>query len=145
LHNANGWAAGIVLVDFYRHDRTAEYLPLSDGVFNWTKHFVWTRNEFADVPSSPFAIGGTLSAAFLLDYYFAFKNDPERSARAREAVELARKVTYRYMPAWACDNDRDDNLDASPLLRVSDPLVKVPSFLFAQVLFHDNNLVGQGS
>ena len=65
-----------MLVDFYRHDKTAEYLPLIDGIYNWTRHFVWTRNEFADVPSSPFAIGGTLSAAFLLDYYFAFRNDP---------------------------------------------------------------------
>ena len=113
LHNTNGWAAGIVLVDLYRHDKTAEYLPLIDGIYNWTRHFVWTRNEFADVPSSPFAIGGTLSAAFLLDYSFAFRSDPQRAERAREAVELARKVTYRYMPVWACDNDRDDNLDSA--------------------------------
>jgi hypothetical protein len=113
LHNANGWAAGIVLVDFYRHDKTPDYLPLVDGIYNWTRHFVWTRNEFADVPSSPFAIGGTLSAAFLLDYYYAFKDDPQRAERARQAVELARKITYRYLIAWACDNDRDDNLDSS--------------------------------
>ncbi|MGA2066724.1 MAG: hypothetical protein ABSG86_17235 [Thermoguttaceae bacterium] len=113
LHNANGWAAGIVLVDFYRHDKTADYLPLIDGIYNWTRHFVWTRNEFADVPSSPFAIGGTLSAAFLLDYYYAFKDDPLRGERAEQAVELARQITYRYMIAWACDNDRQDNLDSS--------------------------------
>ena len=113
LHNTNGWAAGLVLLDFYRHDHTAEYLPLIDGIYNWTRHFVWTRNEFADVPSSPFAIGGTLSAAFLLNYHFAFRDDPLQRARAREAVELARKVTYRYMPIWTCDNDRDDNLDAA--------------------------------
>lgn len=113
LHNANGWAAGIVLVDFYRHDKTPDYLPLIDGIYNWTRHFVWTRNEFADVPSSPFAIGGTLSAAFLLDYYYAFKDDPQRAERARQAVELARNITYRYLIAWACDNDHDDNLDSS--------------------------------
>jgi hypothetical protein len=113
LHNANGWAAGIALVDLYRHEKNAEYLPLIDGVYNWTKHFVWTRNEFADVPSSPFAIGGTLSAAFLLDYYYTFCDDPQRAARAGQAVELARKITYRYMVAWASDNDRDDNLDSS--------------------------------
>ena len=76
LHNANGWAAGIALVDLYRYEKAAEYLPLIDGIYNWTKHFVWTRNEFADVPSSPFAIGGTLSAAFLLDYYYTFCDDP---------------------------------------------------------------------
>jgi len=113
LHNTNGWAAGIVLVDLYRREKNAEYLPLIDGIFNWTRHFVWTRNEFADVPSSPFAIGGTLSTAFLLDYYYAFCDDPQRAARARAAVELARNITYRYLIAWACDNDRDDNLDSS--------------------------------
>jgi hypothetical protein len=113
LHNTNGWAAGIALVDLYRHEKTAAYLPLIDGIFNWTRHFVWTRNEFADVPSSPFAIGGTLSTAFLLDYYYAFCDDPERADRARAAVELARKIAYRYLIAWASDNDRDDNLDSS--------------------------------
>ena len=113
LHNANGWSVGLALVDFYRHDGTKEYLPLIDGIYNWTKHFVWTRNEFADVPSSPFAIGGTLSAAFLLDYALAFQHDAARSGRAKEAVELARKITYRYMVAWACDSDHDDNLDPS--------------------------------
>ena len=113
LHNANGWAAGLVLVDLYRHEKTPEYLPLIDGIYNWTRHFVWTRNEFADVPSSPFAIGGTLSAAFLVDYYFAFQDDPQRAERARQAMDLARKITYRYMVAWACDNDHDDNLDAA--------------------------------
>ena len=100
-------------MDFYRHDKTADYLPLIDGIYNWTRHFVWTRNEFADVPSSPFAIGGTLSAAFLVDYYYAFKDDPERAARARQALDLARNITYRYLIAWACDNDHDDNLDSS--------------------------------
>jgi len=113
LHNTNAWAAGLVLVDLYRHDHTQEYLPLIDGIYHWTKHFVWTRNEFADVPSSPFAIGGTLSAAFLLDYYFAFRDDPQRAEQAQQALQLARKVTYRYMPAWVCDNDRDDNLDSA--------------------------------
>ena len=113
LHNANGWAAGLALVDFYRHDKTAEYLPLIDGIYQWTRHFVWTRNEFADVPSSPFAIGGTLSAAFLLDYYFAFKDDPQRAESARQALDLARKITYRYMVAWASDSDHDDNLDSA--------------------------------
>jgi hypothetical protein len=113
LHNANGWAAGRLLLDLYRYDGKKSYLPLVEGVYNWTKHIVWTRNEFADVPSSPFAIGGSLAAAFLLDYYFAFKDDADRRTRALEALEMARSFTYRYMVMWTADNREDDNLDSA--------------------------------
>ncbi len=116
MHNTDGWAPGIAFVDMYRRLGAEEYLPIIDGVYNWTKQFVWTRNEFADVPSSPFAIGGTLSVGFLLDYHFTFLSDPERGQKAQEALDLARSVAYRYYPVWASDNDEDDNVDASFLL-----------------------------
>jgi len=116
LHNTNGWAAGIVLVDLYREEKDPRYLEAIDGIYNWTKHFLWTRNEFADVPSSPFAIGCTLSCAFLLDYYYTFKNDPARRECAEAALPLARNILYRYLPIWVCDNDPMDNLDSSFLM-----------------------------
>ena len=115
LHNANGFAAGRVFLGLYRDAGKKEYLEIIDGVLNWAKHIVWTRNEFADVPSSPFAIGGTLSASFCLEYYMTFKNsdDPERKKKAQTALELARSFTYRYMTMWGLDNNRFDNLDSS--------------------------------
>ncbi|MCL5283720.1 MAG: hypothetical protein M1330_03280 [Armatimonadetes bacterium] len=113
LHNSNGWAAGRLLLDLYRDRGETQYLPYVDGVFNWTRSIAWTRNEFPDVPSSPFAIGGTLSAAFCLDYYFTFKDDPVRATRAKEALHLARAFVYRYMTMWPSDNNRDDNLDSA--------------------------------
>jgi hypothetical protein len=113
LHNANGWAAGRLLLDLYRVAGKKAYLPLVDGVFHWTKQIAWTRNEFADVPSSPFAIGGTLSTAFLLDYYFTFQNDPTHRTRALQALDMARSFTYRYMVMWTADNIRDDSLDSA--------------------------------
>lgn len=116
LHNANGWSAGIAFIDFYRLEGIQDYLPLIDGIFNWTKNFVWTRNEFADVPSSPFAIGSTLASAFLIDYYFTFKNDPERKEKAIFSLELARNIIYNYVQVWIYDNDRWDNLDGNFLM-----------------------------
>ncbi|HLV79548.1 MAG TPA: hypothetical protein VKT32_04675, partial [Chthonomonadaceae bacterium] len=113
MHNANGWAAGRLLLDLYRYDGKKSYLPLIEGVFNWTKHVVWTRNEFADVPSSPFAIGGTLATAFLLDYYFAFKDDADHRTRALEALDLAHSFTYRTMVMWTADSRHDDALDSA--------------------------------
>ncbi|MCX7872003.1 MAG: hypothetical protein N2487_01810 [Verrucomicrobiae bacterium] len=115
LHNANGFAAGRLFLGLYRDAGKSEYLEIVDGVLNWAKYIVWTRNEFADVPSSPFAIGGTLSASFCLEYYMTFKNstDSERKKKAQTALELARSFTYRYMTLWPSDNNRFDNLDSS--------------------------------
>jgi hypothetical protein len=122
LHDTEGWYAARVLVELYRYDRglgqgKTNYLTAIDELFNWARHFVWTRNEFADVPSSPFAIGGTLSTAFLLDYYFTFKSDPVRAANAALALHLANNIIYRYMPIWAMDSDHSDGaLDGAFLM-----------------------------
>lgn len=113
VHNSEGWFAARVLVELYRYDLrqghpNATYLQAIDRLFNWAKHFVWSRNEFDDVPSSPFAIGSTLCSAFLLDYYFTFKDDPARAANAALALRLAGNVTWRYLQCWAMDSDRSD-------------------------------------
>ena len=115
LHNANGFAAGRVFLGLYRDAGMKEYLPIVNGVLNWAKYITWTRNEFADVPSSPFAIGGTLSASFCLEYYMTFKTDPDsqRRAMANTALKLARSFTYRYMVMWLSDNNRFDNLNSA--------------------------------
>ncbi len=114
LHDSEGWFAARVIVELYRYDLSrgivdTRYLQAIDGLLNWAKHFVWTRNEFDDVPSSPFAIGSTLCSAFLLDYYFTFKGDPQRSAKAALALHLAGNVTWRYLQCWAMDSDRWDS------------------------------------
>ncbi|HEY5913174.1 MAG TPA: hypothetical protein VJA21_21495 [Verrucomicrobiae bacterium] len=113
LHNSEGWYTARVLVELYRYDRqrgvqNPVYLQAIDRLFNWAKHFVWSRNEFDDVPSSPFAIGSTLCSAFLLDYYFTFKDDAVRAASAALALRLAGNVTWRYLQCWAMDSDRSD-------------------------------------
>ncbi len=113
LHNSDGFAAGRLFLGLYRDGGKAEYLPIVDGVLNWAKHIAWTRNEFADVPSSPFAIGGTLTASFCLDYYMTFRDAPDEAhrAEARKALDLARSFTYRYLVMWLSDSNHSDNLD----------------------------------
>ncbi len=113
LHNSEGFFAGRILVELYRYDLAhtnvhPEYLAAIDGVFNWAKHFVWTRGEFSDVPSSPFAVGVTLSTAFLLDYYFTFKDDPVRATNAPVALRLANTLIWRYLCVWAMDSNLSD-------------------------------------
>ncbi|CCW33939.1 hypothetical protein CTKA_01058 [Chthonomonas calidirosea] len=113
LHNANGFAAARLLLDLYHYVGKKEYLPYVEGAYNWATQMVWTRCEFADVPSSPFAIGATLPIAFLLDYYFTFKNDPAHHTRAVQALELARSYVYRYMVMWTADSRRDDSVSSA--------------------------------
>src|SRR3990170_7961925 len=103
----------MAVIDLYRHERDPALLPIIDGIYNWTRHIAWTRNEFWDVPSSPFAIGGTTGTGFLLDYYLTFKHDPDRADRAAKALDMAQSICWRYMPVWACDNDPYDNVDSS--------------------------------
>ncbi|HEX3720687.1 MAG TPA: hypothetical protein VH595_22280 [Verrucomicrobiae bacterium] len=122
LHNSDSWYPARALVELYRYDlgrgnTNAAHLEAIDELFNWAKNCVWTRNEFPDVPSSPFAIGGSLQSAFLLDYYFTFKNDPVHKANAELALHLADNVIWRYLAIWAMDSDRfDDGLDGSFLM-----------------------------
>ncbi len=122
LHNSEGWYPARVLVELYRYDRDhgqvrPGYLQSIDELFNWAKHYVWTRNEFADVPSSPFAIGATLSSAFLMDYYFTFRNDPSRANNAVLALHLANNAIWRYVLPWGMDSDRYDGaLDSTFLI-----------------------------
>ncbi|MFH1743751.1 MAG: hypothetical protein ABIH23_32505 [bacterium] len=116
LHNSDGFAAARVLLNLWKHDEKPEYLEAAEGALNWARHIVWTRNEFADVPSAPFAIGGSLPIAFLLDYYHLFRDDIERTGSAHEALDLAVTFAYRYLPVWLYDNNRDDTIDSTFLL-----------------------------
>jgi hypothetical protein len=119
LHNSEGWFAARVLVELYRYDLAhgttdTNYLTNIDCLFNWARHFVWTRAEIDDVPSSPFAIGATLSTAFLLDYHFTFMTDPVRSNNAALALSLAQNLVWRCLSVWAIDSDNwDGALDSA--------------------------------
>jgi hypothetical protein len=134
LHNAQGWAAARMLLELYRAEREkarqqnqksdkepenssapdiarnpkskVQNPKTIDGVFNWTKHMVWMRGGFEGGPAIPTAKDNTLAAAFLLDYYFTFKDDPldgEHRTRALLALGLARSFTYRAMILRAGD------------------------------------------
>ncbi len=83
-------------------------LPTIDGVFNWTKRVVWTRGRLGDSPASASVEDGASAIAFLLDYYFTFKDDLTEDAhhtRALQALELARTFAYRYLIMWTGNGD----------------------------------------
>lgn len=113
LHNVNGWLIGTAFLDAYRNERSAEWLPVIDGVLRWTKYILYTRNCYPDVPAAMFAWDAAPVSAFCLKYHFTFRDDPQRRTLAQLALKLARSMTYRCLPLFASDNAPDDNLDAS--------------------------------
>lgn len=115
LHNAVGFAAGRLFLGLSQATHRPEYTQMAEGVLNWAGHIAWTRNEYPDVPSSPFAIGGALTSSFCLEYYAIHREDqsPVERFRAREALRLARSFAYRYLTMWPSDNDRFDGLDST--------------------------------
>jgi len=115
IHSVSHWMLGRALLDVYRNEREARahLLPILDGVLRGTKHILYTRNCYPDVPAAQFAWSVGPAARFCLEYHYTFRDDPERQELAQLALKLARSMTYRYLPLWASDNDPADDLDAS--------------------------------
>ncbi len=115
FHHVNGWFAGLALLDYYRNDPTGaqDLLPYVDGVLRYTKHILYTRNCYPDVPAAQFAWSATPGATFCWKYYYRFRDDPQRRDLAQLAHTLATSITYRYLALWPCDNDEMDDLDSS--------------------------------
>lgn len=130
LHTCWGWGVAHALLETWRAENTADggpppaghgsreerLLPYVDGALRYTRHILYTRNDYPDVPAAQFAWGAAPACTFCLRYYYTFREDPERRELAALAYKLARSMLYRYLAIWASDNDEMDNLDSSFLM-----------------------------
>ncbi len=118
VHNLQTWQVGLTLLDVSRNDPALapRLLPYVDGVLRWTKHVLFTRNGYADVPCAQFCWAAGPVTSFCLRYYYTFRNDRRRAALAKTAFRLARTMLYRYLPIWCSDNNDLDALDSSFML-----------------------------
>ncbi len=114
VHNAQTWQMALLFLDAYRNapDQYAKYLDIVDGHVLWTKRFLYTRNDYADVPCAQFCWAAAPATAFCLRYYYTFRNDPQRGELAELAYRLVRNTMYHFLPTWLSDNDDMDNLDS---------------------------------
>lgn len=113
LHNVQAWQVALAFLDAYRNERNPAYLPYIDGALRYTKHILYTRNCYDDVPAAQFAWDAAPVSTFCLRYYYTFRDDPERAPLALEAYKLARVMVYKYLPIFISDNDKADDIDAS--------------------------------
>jgi len=122
LREVHGWTTAQVFLDVYRNEKNTmpeeqkkRYLEIVDGVLNWTKYNICTRNDISDVPEAMFTIGEP-GVSFCLDYYYTFRDDPERKKNAELAYDMARNLMYRYLTIFIADTDEEDNIEGTFLI-----------------------------
>ena len=125
LHNAQGWAAGRMLLALYRAEREkarrqdqkrdtelessaspvaaqnpknkTQSIKVIDGVLNWAAHVSWIRGGFAGEPALPTIQDNANATFFLLDYYFTFKDDLlDGEHRTRALLALDLARSFTY-------------------------------------------------
>jgi len=118
LHAIQGWQFALMLLDICRNDpaERQRLLPYVDGALRFTRHILYTRNGYADVPCAQFCWGAGPVTSFCLRYHYTFRDDPERRELAQAALKLAHAMLYRYLPIWASDSNPYDELDSAFLL-----------------------------
>ena len=106
------WQIGTAMAVVYANERDESLLPFIDGVYNWTKHALYTRNGVCDIPWAMFChIGLAAGENFMLTYRQAFCNDPVRKRNLAEALRLATMVAYKSMWFYLADPDETDGMD----------------------------------
>lgn len=110
-HTSDWWAIGMYMIDMYRNDHDATWLQYIDGMYNWTRQYLYTRNDFHDVPSSPFGLVSCVVCPFLVDYFDTFQNDPDRAGNAQSALVMANSYMYRFLAIYIGDNCPSDAID----------------------------------
>ncbi|MBM3498874.1 MAG: hypothetical protein FJX74_09410 [Armatimonadetes bacterium] len=112
VHHPSTFQIGAGMLRLYEATRDERLLPYIDGVYNWCRHYLFTRNGVCDLPWAMFSREATaVGENFLLGYRQVFRDDPERGARADEALELARTAVYKNLWFYTADPDPLDDLD----------------------------------
>lgn len=112
VHYPGTFQIGAAMLRVYEATGDERFLPYIDGVYNWCKHYLFTRNGVCDLPWAMFSREATaVGENFLLSYRQVFRDDPERGARAEEALTLARTALYKTLWFYTADPDLQDDLD----------------------------------
>ncbi|MBM3473908.1 MAG: hypothetical protein FJX75_11615 [Armatimonadetes bacterium] len=111
-HHPSTFQIGAAMLRLYQQTKDPQLLPYIDGVYNWCKHYLFTRNGVCDLPWAMFSREATaVGENFLLTYRQVFRDDPERKGNADEALALARTAVYKNLWFYTADPDPTDDLD----------------------------------
>ncbi len=112
IHHTSGFQIGAGMLLAYEQTKDKRLLPFIDGVYNWCKHYLYTRNGVCDLPWAMFCRAGTAAGEnFLLNYRRVFSDDPQRAANCDEALQLALTSLYKVLWFFTADPELHDDLD----------------------------------
>jgi len=112
VYHKSAWQIGTAMMIVYANEKDESLLPYIDGIYNWTKHFLYTRNGVCDIPWAMFChVGLAASENFMLTYRQVFRNDPARRKNLAEALRLARTCAYKSIWFYLADPDETDGMD----------------------------------
>ena len=114
IYHTRTFQIGAGMLGLYEITGDDRLLPFIDGVYNWCKHYLYTRNGVCDLPWAMFSRVGTAAGEnFLLNYRRIFREDPDRKANYDEALRLARTSLYKVLWFYTADPDLSDDIDPS--------------------------------
>lgn len=115
MRNIHGWGIADVMLALYEAEGDPKLLEVVEGVLNWTRYNICTRNDISDVPEAMFTIGWC-GTRLCLRYNRLFRDDPVRAERAGQALDLAHALAYRYTTVFMPDTAEDDAIDGTFLI-----------------------------
>jgi hypothetical protein len=112
VYHKCSWQIGAAMIVVYDKEKDPSLLPYIDGVYNWSKHFLYDRNGVCDLPWAMFChIGLAAGENFMLSYRQVFRGDPVRSRNCDEALRLAQACAYKSTWFYLTDPDETDGMD----------------------------------
>ncbi len=112
IYHKSTWQIGTAMMIVYEKEGDQSLLPFIDGVYNWTKHALYTRDGVCDIPWAMFChIGLAAGENFMLTYRRVFLGDAMRRRNMEEALRLARMVAYKSTWFYLADPDETDGVD----------------------------------
>ena len=118
IHNVQTWQLALTLLDVCRNEpaRADTLMPYVDGALRFTKHVLYTRNGYADVPCAQFCWGAGPVTSFCLRYHYTWRDDPQRRScwsRTRGSVGWAPRAPTRS-GSWRTRSRRCTSPQATP-------------------------------
>jgi hypothetical protein len=107
------------LLAMYLHEPSDRLWRYVEGLYNWSRHYVYTRGDICDIPCSMFTLQTSqLALNFLMNLHYSLRDDPDPHKRqiAQQAFDLAVTVVWRNANVTTADPDTSDTLDPTFLM-----------------------------
>ncbi|MBM3475666.1 MAG: hypothetical protein FJX75_20570 [Armatimonadetes bacterium] len=119
VHNVQQFGFAGALLAMYLREPSDRLWWHVEGLYNWSRHYVYTRGDICDIPCSMFTLQTSqLALNFLMNLHYALQDDPDPHKRqmAQEAFDLAVTVVWRNANVTTGDPDPTDTLDPTFLM-----------------------------